>query len=108
DGAVYFGSDDGFLYALRLRDGRLQWKSRLGSILESKPAAAGDLVVVGSEGGAIFALDRANGQVLWQYQTGGPIPAGPTIADGLMLVGSLDRRVHAFRLEPNDAGEGPP
>src|ERR1700749_2028926 len=40
DGIVYFGSDDGYLYALKFADGTLVWRLKTDGAVSSSPAVA--------------------------------------------------------------------
>ncbi len=63
EGKVYFGSDDGFAYALDASDGKLLWKLRPGPVEE-------------------WLLARGNMISRW------PVRTGITIADGLAYFGA--------------------
>ena len=59
DGAVYFGSFDGKVYALK-PDGRPRWTWKTGGPVTSSPAVAGNGVVwVGSEDGKLYAVSES-------------------------------------------------
>jgi outer membrane protein assembly factor BamB len=56
DGTLYFGSDDGYVYALN-PDGSLKWKYLIGDAVRSSPAIAADGVMyVGSSDYCLYAL----------------------------------------------------
>jgi FOG: WD40-like repeat len=48
DGAVYFGSGDGNLYALDAATGDLRWKFKTGDVVHASPAFVNGVVFVGS------------------------------------------------------------
>lgn len=86
EGRVHFGSDDGFVYALDARDGRLLWRLRPGPedrripgngrVISSWPVRTGLLVEQGivyaaaglypQQGVFACALDAATGAVRWR------------------------------------------
>lgn len=66
-GLLFFGSDDGHLYALDTRRRALQWKFATGGKLRSKPAVDGDLVVAASDDGYLYGIDRATGAQRWRF-----------------------------------------
>ncbi|BCV24412.1 PQQ-binding-like beta-propeller repeat protein [Gelria sp. Kuro-4] len=55
-GTVYFGSRDGYLYAVNTQTGRLEWKFQTGAGIESSPVVAEGIVFCGSEDGQLYAL----------------------------------------------------
>lgn len=102
-GRVYFGSDDGFVYALRLKDGTKLWSfkaGRKGDVVQATPLVEGSAVVVGASNGYLYSLDAATGKQRWKYRTDdkilGAANAAPApIGDGTwIVVGSYDNLVH--------------
>jgi len=87
-GTIYFGSDDGKLYALN-PDGTLKWSFTTGGPVQSSPAldTLGN-IYFGSDDGSLYALD-SDGSELWNFGTGGEISSPPVIgADGTVYFGS--------------------
>ena len=119
-GAIYFGGDDGNVYAVDAADGRQLWKRRTGGPVAATPAIAGDMLYVGSYDGKFYALDVGTGAPRWKFATGGERrfeakglhgmqPKGQTIADpfdvylsspvvaaGTVFFGSGDGNVYAL------------
>src|SRR5207237_5770600 len=54
---AYFGSDDGYLYALNALTGELKWKFKTGDVVYSSTAVADGAVYVGSHDGYLYAVD---------------------------------------------------
>ena len=71
DGVLYFGSDDGNVYAVNAADGRQLWKRATGGPVPATPAIAGDTLYVGSYDGKFYALDARTGALRWRFATGG-------------------------------------
>jgi outer membrane protein assembly factor BamB len=71
DGVIYFGGDDGNVYAVGAADGRQRWKRATGGPVPSTPAIAGDTLYVGSYDGKFYALDARTGVPRWKFTTGG-------------------------------------
>ena len=109
-GAVYVGANDGQIYALDTRHGRVIWRARTGGAVRGALATGHGLLFAGSDDGALYALDLGTGQTVWSYQTGGPIVAGPSIADDRLVLASIDRYLTVFGLsdEPTSSEEGAP
>ena len=57
DAVVYFGSDDGNLYAVDAATGRQNWKFTTAGPVPSTPAVAGGAVYFASYDGKFYALD---------------------------------------------------
>lgn len=68
NGKVYFGNNDGTLYAVGM-DSRILWKYEAGSAIEAPPVAIDNKIVFGDLEGKLRALDNVTGKVLWTYET---------------------------------------
>jgi eukaryotic-like serine/threonine-protein kinase len=71
NGVIYFGGDDGNVYAANAADGRQLWKRRTGGPVAATPAIAGGMLYVGSYDGKFYALDTRTGAPRWKFVTGG-------------------------------------
>ncbi len=80
-GVAYFGSWDGYEYAIDARLGTLKWKTFLGQTVDpachpptigitSSAAVLNGVVYVGGGDTYWYALDAATGAVLWKIYTG--------------------------------------
>ena len=120
DGVVYFGGDDGNVYAVNAADGHQLWKHATGGPVPATPALAGELLYVGSYDGKFYAFDARTGATRWKFATGGErrfeakglhglqpknqtIPdqfdvylSSPVVADGAVFFGSGDGSVYAL------------
>lgn len=119
-GTIYFGSDDGYVYAVAAVDGKQRWRRKTGGPVASTPAIASGTLYITSYDGKIYALDSTSGALRWTFTTGGErrfeakglhglLPKHQTIADpfdvylssavvadGLVIVGSGDGNVYAI------------
>jgi len=95
-GAIYVGSNDGYLYAIN-PDGTLKWKYNTGNIIISSPAIGSDgTVYVGSDTNSLYAINP-DGTLKWKYSTGSFIRSSPAIgSDGTIYIGSTDYNVYAI------------
>ncbi|MFH1446803.1 MAG: PQQ-binding-like beta-propeller repeat protein, partial [Chloroflexota bacterium] len=57
DGVVYFGSWDGYLYALYINTGQEKWKFKTDDVVFSSPAVSEGVAYFGSDDGYLYALD---------------------------------------------------
>ncbi len=114
--SVYFGSDDGFVYALDTVSHRLRWKLRTGGPVRSTPSVAGGLVYVASDDGFVYAIRGLDGRQAWRSfvgdnvkrvspDSGGAIwdfhESSPVAAGDSVYVGSADGHLYAL-----DSGTG--
>ena len=71
DGVVFFGSDDGSLYAVDAATGRQKWRYVTEGPVSSTPAVSGGLVYFSSYDGRFYALDEPSGKLRWKFRTAG-------------------------------------
>ena len=106
-GSVYFGSNDGFFYALDQQSGKLIWKFQTGGKVASSAAVTGNLVIFSSGDGVIYALDRLSGKVVWKFASKGDTQydlwdyyrSSPVVHHDRVFWGSGDSTVYALRLK---------
>jgi len=76
--AIYFGSADGTLYAVR-PDGSLIWKYDTGDVIRSSPVVGrapsgdGSIIYFGCGNGKLYALD-STGKLRWAFDTNSTLP----------------------------------
>ncbi len=112
---VYFGSDDGTVYALDAQKGTPRWKFATQGIVRSKPALAGNSIYFASDDGYLYALDARSGAQVWRTDIGNFVardvreklgtstdPKGyddfqssPLVVDGKIYIGSFDGNLYA-------------
>jgi len=102
DGLVFFGSDDGYIYAVEQKTGQKAWSFQTKDAVEAPPCLINDMVVVGSLDSFLYALDAKTGKLKWKYQTAAEISGSAnwfrpnkknTI---LILIGSHDNKLHCI------------
>jgi len=92
EGVVYFGSNDGNLYALDPQTGTKKWAFRTEARVASSPAVDHGLVYFGSYDGNFYAVDAATGKLRWKFSNAGErryaathlhgsLPQGETMPD---------------------------
>jgi len=103
EGALYFGSGDGNVYALDAASGKLRWKFPTGDVVHASPAIADGTLFVGSWDSYLYALDAATGQEKWRFKTGEDqeihnqvgLQASPAVAHGVVYFGCRDSNFYA-------------
>ena len=71
DKVIYFGSDDGNVYAVDAESGQQIWKTTTRGPVPCTPAIDHGTVYVGSYDGKFYALDAQSGAVKWKFATEG-------------------------------------
>jgi outer membrane protein assembly factor BamB len=97
-GVVYFGSDDGNVYALNASTGAIIWKYATGqTFVPSSPAVVNGVVYVEGYFGTIFALDASTGAKLWSYNAeDASTTSSPAVVNGVVYFGGADNHVYAL------------
>lgn len=103
DRTVYFGCEDGNLYALSTGKGNVRWATALNGPVKSAPAYFGGTLYVGDYGGSMSAVDAKTGEIRWQtaslgsgFGTSGAFYSTPAVAFGRVYAGNNDNRVYSF------------
>ncbi len=91
DERVYFGADNGVMWALNQKDGSVAWsyKTLFGAGTKrifSSPALARGNVYFGAYDGNFYALDAETGAKKWIYREADWIGSSPCVAEDLGLV----------------------
>jgi eukaryotic-like serine/threonine-protein kinase len=103
-GAVFFGSGDGNVYALDAVTGSIKWTFHTGDVVHASPSIVDGKLYVGSWDSYFYALDAATGKQLWRFKTGEDpdihnqvgIQSSATVADGLVYFGCRDSKFYAL------------
>jgi len=103
DRTVYFGCENGELFAISTGRGGVRWSTPLGGPIKSAPAYYGGRLYVGDYGGYMNAVDAKSGELLWQSGSLGPGFGGsgafystPAVAYGRVYAGNNDSRVYSY------------
>ena len=105
---VYFGSGDGYVYALT-SSGSIAWKFKTNDVVHASPAVVDGRAYIGSWDSYFYALDAFNGRQVWRFKTGEDphihnqvgIQSSAAVVDGLVFFGCRDSHLYAL-----DAGTG--
>jgi outer membrane protein assembly factor BamB len=102
---VYFGSSDGNLYAVDLKNGNEKWKFPAGGAVTSSPAISGDKVFFSSRNGYFFSLDVNSGMENWRFNLGSDLPytwgfdyyiSSPVIENKIIYIGSGNGKFYSI------------
>jgi len=101
DGVVYFGTDDGMLFAAELESGDEVWSMELDAPAGGPIAVADGVLYAANADAGLVAYDAESGDELWTAEIDGDNPGGVAVTetedgDRLILVGDGDGMLHAF------------
>jgi len=94
NGAIYAGSYDNNLYAVKAASGEFIWKFPTDGGIVSKPFVYDGNIYFGSEDRRLHVITM-RGQINWTYYTNGPVRSSPYIAESHVFIGSDDGNLHA-------------
>lgn len=105
---VYFGSGDGYVYALDLENGSLMWEFKTGGVVHSEPLVYDDLVYFGSYDGFFYALDIISGKLVWRFKSIGQryFPKGEMSGSAIAFEKMIFAAGRDFNLYALDAKKG--
>ena len=84
------GQLDGRVYALRLRDGKVLWRARVGSVV-APLAFDGAALFAGTEEGLALRIEPERGHVQWRTQLEGAVRAAPVVTpQGVVVATTAD------------------
>src|SRR3954454_9236560 len=103
-GRLYFGSENGTVYALRASDGAVRWTFKAAGAVKAGLALADGKLFVGDYGGKVQAIRQADGHRVWRVGGAGRalglrrgrFYSTPAVAYGRVYVGGLDGFVYSF------------
>jgi outer membrane protein assembly factor BamB len=107
EGKLFVIKNNGAIYAIDKRTGKVRWRKNLGKLAASAPAYADGRIYVtilvrkGSKNGLVAALRAKDGAKLWSKPLPSRSESSPLFADGHLYFGSEDGTVYALR-----AGDG--
>ena len=120
DNVIYFGGDDGTVYAVDAATGRQIWKRATNGPAPATPAIADGTVYIGSYDGKFYAFNAQTGAVKWKFATNGErrfeakglhgmqpknqtiadafdiFLSSPVVANGVVYFGSGDGNLYAL------------
>ena len=96
DNIVFIPNENGMVYALSIKDGKVIWKKDTNSSLSAEPNTIANAVIFGSMKGKLTALDAKTGKTLWLSETPSSLFAQPTIYNNSIYTHTHDGSVAAF------------
>lgn len=106
---IYFGSSDGYMYALQKDNGNLLWKTKAEGAITSSPSLSGSFIYFSTRNNDVYALDSESGAVKWRFKMQPDLPAGdtgwdyfmaaPVISNDQVLIGSGDGYLYSLNCQ---------
>ena len=98
---AFVGSEDGWLHAVDLADGKQRFKVEVGPMVA--PAVAVDrLLLVPTRAGELHAFDVVQHEVAWTYDLEGECWGAPAVGGRHVYVASWGDQLHALALRSGD------
>lgn len=101
-GVVFFGSTDGYIYAVQASDGTFIDKFATGGAIKTAPLIANDKIIIGSSDGKMYSFQLSNlGQglkfyELWSRDVGTPIYDTAAYYNSRVFFGGMDSKGYAL------------
>ncbi len=96
--SFFIGNGDGYVYALDVADGSLEWSFATGDRIWSSPLVVDEVVYVASLDGYLYALEAESGRELWRRESSGAIAMSPVLANGNIWYGDFGD--HIYEIDP--------
>jgi outer membrane protein assembly factor BamB len=103
-GRVYFGTENGTVYAMRLANGAIKWTYHAEGAVKGGLALYRGNLYFGDYAGKMYAISRASGRQVWKVGTNGArfgLGSGqfystPAVGYGRVYLGNTDGFVYSF------------
>lgn len=97
---LYFQDKNAVFYSLDAKNGKVDWKHKIGGLAASSPAYQdGRLFAVTLEPGDIQAINPKNGKIIWEKDLPGRSETSPVVSGNKVIVGDEGGTVHAFNVK---------
>ncbi len=102
--SLYLLKNNGALYGISRKTGRVRWKRKLGYLAASQPAYAGGVVYVvvlqrgkGIKQGRVTAIRTRDGSTKWSHKLPSRAESSPLLDRGTLSFGTEDGTVYGLR-----------
>lgn len=100
DGKLFFGGNDGKVYAIALSDQAVVWTFETGDEVNSSPLIdENGVLYIGSRDKKLYALDANSGEKKWEFLAGGPILGRPALYQNLLIFGGGEGDGHIYAVD---------
>jgi outer membrane protein assembly factor BamB len=103
-GRVYFGSENGTVYSLRVKDGSVDWTYHASGAVKAGLALSGGDLYFGDYAGKVYAIRARDGHQVWKKSTSGTafgfssgtFYSTPAVAFGRVYLGNTDGNMYSY------------
>ena len=95
-GFVYYGSNDGNLYAVNDPGGEERWRFETDAAIRTGVSTLDETVYFANDSGTIYAVDAVTGEERWSQSTAAQVRSSPTVVDGTVYAGGDDNKIRAL------------
>jgi outer membrane protein assembly factor BamB len=101
-GRIYFGSEDGTVYALNAHNGARIWDYHAGGAVKASPTLSNRMLYFGDYSGHVQAISETTGKLVWInggdsiLGDDGTFYSTAAVVFGRVFLGNTDGRVYAF------------
>lgn len=92
---IFVGSDSGYFYAMKKKNGSKVWRFKTTGPINSVPAFSNDRVVFGDDDGHLYALTMADGKEAWRTELDSEILSAPAVGGNRIFVTTEEGTVAA-------------
>jgi serine/threonine protein kinase len=96
DDIIYYGSIDGFMYAMDVETGWGVWRFRMMKGTVSSPTINENYVYFGSADEHIYCIDTRTSKEIWRYKTDHQISSSPYIHHEVLFCGGVDNNMYCL------------
>lgn len=97
DTQLVFGCDNGRVYMLDNRNGKLIWEtSDYSTLFRSSPTMDTTAIYIGADNFRVYSFKRKDGSLNWSYLTSAPVASSPLVYGGNVIVGSDDGKLYCI------------
>ncbi len=89
-GTLYFGDNNGYIYALDAVSARIKWKFQTDGAIVATPTVYKNTLIAGSSDSYVYAIDTAKGKLIWKTFVGSGVTEPPCVANDKIYVGGFE------------------
>lgn len=96
DGIAYFGTDDGFLHAIKTDTGEKVWEFKAEFGIRSIPVISYGTIYFGSFDKNLYALDSKTGKEIWKFTSSSHIVSSPLVNGNIIYISTYYDGIYAY------------